>query len=436
MRYAIVGGSAAAISAVEAIRSVDKLSSIDLFSDEMTPLYSKVLLAHYVAKKLPKPLLGFRSPDFFEQNNVTAHLGIRVQEISADSKSLVTDKGETYGFDKLLLATGGRAIIPKIPGVDKKGISTLQTMKDAETVYDFKGKKVVVIGAGAIGIESCIGMMKQGIKATLVEALGRVLPTVFDDEASAIIRSVIEQMGIEVITGERAMEFTGNGHVQCVVTSAGEIECDNVILSVGVKPAVELAQKAGIEIGSMGGIKTDDYMMTSARGVYAAGDVCETFDIARNTTSIVGIWPTAVEQGQIAGLNMTGQDVRYPGSLRVNSTGNFIGIPAVSMGVTHTDECSYVDESCHFQEIKESGKNTYKKMILNNGCIVGAIFVGVGQTRRTGLMSALMRKQIDVSDHVAALMSNSLNFLEILPLLERHGDKFTEPEYKNLVAGL
>jgi len=433
MRYILVGGSAAAVSAVEAIRSVDNASPIELFTDEKKPLFSRVLLPYYIAEELPKSLLNFRSVDFFKENNVTAHVGVKIQEIDPASKIVTTGDGSTYRFDKLLLATGGNAIVPKIPGVDKEGISPLKTMADAERIYRFKGDRAVVIGAGSIGVESCISLMRRGMRVTLVEQLGHILPTVFDEEAAAIIRGVLEQMGIEVITGERAIEFSGNGHIQSVVTSTGEIECDNVILSVGVRPAVELADNAGIEIGDMGGIKTDGNMMTSSQDVYAAGDVCETFDIARNQTFVNAIWPIAVEQGRIAGLNMAGQKTQYPGSVRMNSIGNFIGIPAMSMGVTRTEECSYADEECHFQEIKKRTKNTYKKIILRNGCIVGAIFIGVGQTQRCGIVSILLRRQIDVSDYIQALISNNLNFMDVLPLLRRYGDKFTEPEYKELM---
>lgn len=433
MRYVLIGGSAAAVSAVEAIRSVDKSSPIDLFTDEKTPLFSRVLLPYYVAEELPKSLLNFRSVDFFEENNVSAHVGVRIQEIDPVSKTIAADDSNTYTFDKLLLATGGHAIIPKLPGVDKQGISPLKTMADAERIYSFKGDRAVVIGAGSIGVEACISLMRRGMRVTLLEQLGHVLPTVFDDEAAAIIRGVLEQMGIEVITGERAIEFSGNGQVQSVVTSTGEIECDNVILSVGIRPAVELAHNVGIEIGDMGGIKTDGCMMTSSQDVYAAGDVCETFDIARNQSFVNAIWPMAVEQGRVAGLNMAGQETQYAGSVRMNSIGNFIGVPAMSMGVTRTEECSYADEECHFQEIKKRTKNTYKKIILKNGCIVGAVFIGVGQTQRSGIISILLRRQIDVSDYIQALISNNLNFMDILPLLRRYGDKFTEPEYKELM---
>jgi NAD(P)H-nitrite reductase large subunit len=353
--------------------------------------------------------------------------------VSPDSKTIETEDENIYDFDKLLLATGGHAIIPQIPGVDMEGIFTLKTMEDAEKIYRFKGKKAVVIGAGSIGVEACISLMRRGIKVTLLEQLGQVLPTVFDDEAASIIKSVLEDMGVEVITGERAVKFAGNGHVKGVVTSTGEIDCDHVILSVGVRPAIELAEKAGIEIGAQGGIKTNSHMMTSFQDIYAAGDCCETFDVARNTFFINAIWPMAVEQGRFAGLNMAGKEIHYAGSVRMNSIGNFIGFPAMSMGVTRTVECSYAEEECHFQEIKRRTKNTYKKLILKNGCIVGAMFLGVGQTQRSGIISVLLRRQINVSDYLSVLMSDNLNFMDLLPLFRRYGDKFTEPEFKELM---
>jgi len=431
MKYVIVGGSAAAISAIEAIRSIDKTSQIDLFSDESTPLFSRVLLPYYVAEELSKPLLNFRSADFFDEFGITPHIGVRVQEILVDDKAVKADDGNTYEYDKLLLATGGNAIVPKIPGVDKENISTLKTMADAEKLLNMKGKKAVVIGAGSIGVEASISLMRRGIKVTLLEQLGQVLPTVFDEEAASIIRKVVEYMGVEVITGERAVEFKGNGHVTGVATRAHDIDCDMVLLAVGVRPAVELAEQAGIEIGSMGGIKTDGMMQTSASNIYAAGDVCETFDVARNSHFVNAIWPMAVEEGRIAGLNMVGNRAEFQGSVRMNSIGNFIGFPAMSVGVTHPDECSYVDEECRFEEIRHRTKNTYKKIILKNDCIVGAIFVG--QTQKTGILTTLMRRQVNVAEFIPALMSKELNFLDILPILRRHGDIFTEPEYKEIM---
>jgi len=431
MRYIIVGGSAAAISAVEAIRSVDQKSQIDLFSDEATPLFSRVLLPYYIAEELPKALLNFRSPDFFEVNNVTPHLGVRVQEISAAVKNIQTEDGSQYPFDRILIATGGKAIIPPIPGIDKGGVSPLKTMEDAERIYNLRGQKAVVIGAGSVGVEASISLTRRGIKVSLLEQLGHILPTVFDEEAAIIIRKRVEDLGVEVITGEKALKFTGDGHVTSVITDTRELECDLVVVAVGITPAAELAQKAGAEIGSLGGVKVDSQMMTSVPDIYAAGDVAETYDMARDTSFVNAIWPCAFEQGRIAGLNMASQKTEYAGAYRKNSIGNFIGIPAISMGVTQAEACANRAPGDEFREIKRRTKETYRKLILKNGRIIGAIFVG--QTQKAGLISILLKKKIDVAEFIPLLMSSSLNFIDLLPLLRRNGDKFVEPEYKELM---
>lgn len=431
MRYIIIGGSAAAISAVESIRSLDHESRIDLFSDEETPLFSRVLLPYYVAEELSKPLLNFRTSDFFDEKMVTPHMGVKVTDVNPKDKTIKAADGKEYAFDKLLLATGGKAIVPPIPGIDKKGISTLKTMADAEKILNMKGKRAVVIGAGSIGVEACISLTRRGIKATLLEQLGLVMPTVFDAEAAAIVQQRIEDLGIEVITGEKALKFTGGKHVRSVVTDTRELPCDMVVLSVGVRPASELALQAGLTLGDMKGIRVDDCLMTSAQDIYAAGDVAETYDIARNTYFLNAIWPCAFEQGNIAGLNMAGQKTLYPGSYRRNSIGNFIGIPAISMGVTHPDACAIQSDEDEFREIRVRTKDSYKKLILKNGKIVGAILVG--QTQKAGLMSILLRKQVYVADSIPMLMSDRLSFMDLLTILRRNADQFSEPEYKELM---
>jgi len=431
MRHVIIGGSAAAISAIEAIRSKESESQIDMFSDEATPLFSRVLLPYYVAEELSKPLLNFRSADFFDQNRVTPHLGVKIQEVSANSKTVLTETGEQYPFDKLLLATGGKPIVPQIPGVDKVGISTLKTMADAERIYQSKGKKAVVIGAGSIGVETSISLKRRGMEVTLLEQLAHVLPTVFDEEAASIIKNRIEDLGIITVTGEKAIQFIGNGHVRSVMTDSREIKCDMVVLAVGVKPAIELAQKIGIETGLLGGIRVNPQMMTNIPDIYAAGDVTETYDISRDANWINAIWPCAVEQGRIAGLNMADQKTSYEGSYRRNSIGNFIGVPAISMGVTHAETCSTCEGGEAFQEIKRRTKDTYKKLILKNGRLVGAILVG--QTQKAGLFSILLKRRIDANEYIPILMNKTLNFMDLLPLIRRNADQFKEAEYKEIM---
>lgn len=430
MRYIIVGGSAAAISAVESIRSLDQDSQIDLFSDEETPLFSRVLLPYYVAEELSKPLLNFRSSDFFEEMKVTPHMGVKVTDLNPAAKTIKASDGKQYAFDKILLATGGRPIVPPIPGVDKEGISTLKTMADAEKIYNMKGKRAVVIGAGSIGVEACISLTRRGIKATLLEQLSQVMPTVFDAEAAQIVRKRIEDLGIEVITGEKALRFLGDKRVTGVVTDNRELPCDMVVLSVGVRPAIDLALQAKLAIGDMKGLRVDEFMQTSAADIYAAGDVAETQDIARGAWFLNAIWPCAFEQGRIAGLNMAGKKTAYAGSYRRNSIGNFIGIPAISMGVTAAESCAMTEED-EFREIRVRTKDVYKKLVLKNGKLVGAILVG--HTQKAGLMSILLRKQVYIADSIPMLMSERLSFMDLLPILRRNATEFREPEYKELM---
>jgi nitrite reductase (NADH) large subunit len=122
MRYIIIGGSAAGVSAIEAIRSLDRSSPIELFTDEELPLYSRVLLTYYIADVIPKEELHFRPLEFFKENNVTAHLGTRVKPVSPDSKSIQTEDGKNHTFDKLLIATGSSPKTLDIPGVDREGV--------------------------------------------------------------------------------------------------------------------------------------------------------------------------------------------------------------------------------------------------------------------------------------------------------------------------
>jgi len=234
-----------------------------------------------------------------------------------------------------------------------------------------------------------------------------------------------------VLTGEKALKFTGDKRVTGVVTDNRELPCDMVVLSVGVRPQTELAVQAGLKIGELKGIRVDETMMTSAKDVYAAGDVAETHDIARNAYFLNAIWPCAFEQGHFAGLNMAGRKSVYPGSYRRNSIGNFIGIPAISMGVTHAESCAMASEEDEFREIRVRTKDVYKKLVLRNGKIIGAILVG--QTQKAGLMSILLKKQVNVADSIPLLMSDRLNFMDLLPILRRNADQFSEPEYKELM---
>jgi NAD(P)H-nitrite reductase large subunit len=153
-----------------------------------------------------------------------------------------------------------------------------------------------------------------------------------------------------------------------------------------------------------------------------AGDVAETYDLSTGRMGVNAIWPCACEQGRVAGLNMADKEAKYGGSFRMNSL-DFYGLPVVSMGITRIDGNG-------FQQYQRKTKNTYRKLVLKDGCIVGAILVG--QIQKAGVFTTLLKKRVNVSNHIPLLMSSKLNFADLLPFTEQNRKKFMEVEYREL----
>jgi NAD(P)H-nitrite reductase large subunit len=412
MRYTIIGGSAAGVSAIEAIRSLDRTSQIELFTDEETPLYSRVLLTYYIAGT---------------ENTVTPHLGERVKTVSPDSKSIQTEDGKNHTFDKLLIATGSSPKILDIPGVDEEGVYGLRNMEHAQKIlkHSEKTDTVCILGGGLIGLRDGYALAARGLKVKMIGRSNRVLSQMLDEESSAMVQERLQEHGIEVKIGRDAVQILGKGSVEGIVLDNGEkIGCQMVIIGKGVNPNVGLVSSTRIEIRE--GIVADENMRTNVPDIYVAGDVAETYDISQGRAAINAIWPCAFEQGRIAGLNMAGQEAKYVGSFRMNSL-DIYGLPAVSMGVTRPDGDG-------FQEVKRRTSDTYRKLVLENGRIVGAIFVG--QIQYTGLLSTLLRKRVNVSDYVPFLMSDRFNVADLLPLMRQNAEKFREIEYGELFSSL
>jgi len=427
MRYVIIGGSAAGVSAIEAIRSLDHSSQIELFTDEKLPLYSRVLLTYYIAGAISKEELHFRPLEFFMENNVTPHLGERVKAVSPDSKSIETEDGKGHSFDKLLIATGSSPKTLDIPGVDMEGVCGLRNVEHAQKIISRSDKTdtACILGGGLIGLRDGYALAARGLKVKMIVKSSRVLSQMLDEESSAMVQERLQEHGIEIRTGRDAVEILGKGSVEGIMLDNGEkIDCQMVIVGKGVDPNVGLVSSTGIEVKE--GIVADENMRTSVPDIYVAGDVAETVDISRGGTSVNAIWPCAFEQGRIAGLNMAGQQARYVGSFRMNSL-DIYGLPAISMGVTRSDGDG-------LQEVTRRTRDTYRKLVLEDGRIVGAVLVG--SIQKAGFLSTLLRKKVDVSDYVAFLMSDRFNVADLLPLMRQNAEKFTEIEYRELFVSI
>ena len=423
MRYIIIGGSAAGISAVEAIRSIDQTSPIELFSSEGTPFYSRVLLSYYIAGVITKEELHFRPLEFFADNKVKAHLGQRVDKVLPESKSIRMEDGREYPFDRLLIASGSSPKIMEILGKDKKGVVVMRNIDHAQEIVNRveEMKTACVLGGGLIGLRTGYALSVRGVKVKIIVKSSHVLSQMLDQESAEMIQGTMRQHGIDIRTGRDAVEIIGRESVEGIILDDGErINCELVVIGKGVQPNVDFLSSTQIKVNE--GIVADEAMMTSVPDIYVAGDVAETYDLTTGRTSVNAIWPCAFEQGRVAGLNMAGKKAKYEGSFRMNSL-DFYGLPLISMGITRIDGNG-------FQQFQKKTENTYRKLVLSDGRIVGAILVG--QVQKAGILATLLKKRVNVSDIIPLLMSHRLNFAELLPFTQQNRERFTEVEYREL----
>jgi NAD(P)H-nitrite reductase large subunit len=259
------------------------------------------------------------------------------------------------------------------------------------------------------------------VKVKIIVKSNHVLSQMLDQESAEMIQGTMRQHGVDIRTGRDAVEILGKGWVEGIILDDGErINCQLVVIGKGVQPNVDFLSSTPIKINE--GIIADETMMTSAPDVYVAGDVAETYDLTTGRTGVNAIWPCAFEQGRVAGLNMAGEKAKYEGSFRMNSL-DFYGLPVISMGITRINGNG-------FQQFQRKTENTYRKLVLRDGCIVGAILVG--QVQKAGILTTLLKKRVNVSDIIPLLMSPRLNFAELLPFAQQNRDRFTEVEYREL----
>jgi len=243
-------------------------------------------------------------------------VNIRAVSIDRAQKAVITADGKNYSYDKLVLATGAKAIIPPIPGTNLPGVFTLRTSGDAINILHWlnthRVKIAVLIGGGAIGIEIAYLASQQGIRVILVEMLGHILSNALDPDMSEDVESYAKEHGIDLRLGEQVKAINGNGQVEGVLLASGEVvNTDMVILSVGVEPRSELAQEAGLEMGELG-LKVNSYLQTSDSDIYSAGDLIQYPSYITGKPVIRQLRPNAVIGGRIMAKNILGYRIEFP----------------------------------------------------------------------------------------------------------------------------
>jgi len=383
MRHVIVGASAAGLAAAESLLDVDPGAEVVLLSEEHDRPYCRPLISYWLGGETPESLLPLTSPAL---SRTELRLGARAASIEPAGKKVRLASGEELPYDRLLLATGAASASLGLPGEDAPNVRGFRSLEDARSLDEEcrnGAARAVVLGGGLVGVKAAHALAARGVSTLLAVASSHPLSQVVDAEAGRMIAEALEDEGVEVRTGLAPKGFeASNGRVRAVAFEGGRREvCDLVVVGKGVVPRTDLLSGLGLNL--VAGAPADEYLRTPIPGVWAAGDVALTRDIAWGEPRINAIWPMAVEQGCLAGRNMAGAAERYPGSVAMNSL-RLGSLEIISAGMTKP-----TDRSCESRSALGEGRRSYRKVVTRDGRLVGMICVGA--VEQAGLLVSAIR---------------------------------------------
>ena len=361
-KYLILGNGVAGTTAAENIRRNGATGEITIVTDEDLPFYYRVRLPDYLGNVVTESELIAKKEDWYNEKKISLKLGSRINDADPGKKHVITADGLTLAYDKLLLANGSHPFIPPIKGSDMKGVFAIHTIRDARQILRAAEKinNVVLVGGGLLGLEVANAFHKLGKNITVVEFFPRLLPRQLDSEGAARLQHFFEKMNFSFRLGTTTKEIAGDDRAEHVILKNGDvIPTEMVIISAGVRPNLKLAKMLGVNTDK--GVIVDKYMQTSQADIFAAGDVIE-FE-----GRTYGIWPAAVEQGKTAGINISGGKTAYEGTTLSNIL-KVAGIDLASAGE--------IDEENRFESKIVAVHDIYKKVVIDNGKIIGCIMLG------------------------------------------------------------
>ena len=398
-RYLIIGNGVAGARAAVKIRETDQKGEIHIFTEEAFPFYYRVRFPEYVAGEVTIQNLTIHTKEWYQSKGILIHLEEGVNEVNVPKKEVTSQKGKTYAYDLLLMATGGNAFVPPIKGTEKKGVFTLRTMKDAIGMKEFSGgvKQAILIGGGLVGLETGGALLRRGIKVAVIEHNPRILPRQMDPEGAKILQGKMEAMGFSFFLNADSEEIFGKETVEGLRLKDGRtVEGQMIIISAGVKPNIKLAQAMGLEIKN--GVLVNDRLETKIEGLFAAGDVAE------HRGRVYGIWPAAQRQGETAGVNMAGGSGLYEGTVMSNTL-KVVGIDLTASG----DIDAEGKLECVLKSDRE--KNIYRKVTFKEDKIVGCILLG-NIKGNSEILNAI-EKQVNVKDLKGLILEDDFDFKKL-----------------------
>lgn len=383
MGYVIIGNSAAGITAAATLRLLEEQARITVVDPDPYGAYSRCMIPDVLAGKTGLNGILFRNADFYRNLNIEV---IRDRVVSAhpENHTVRLAGGGELDYRRMLLASGARAVKPRVEGMNLEGVFYLRTFSDAAGLSSLaeQSRRGVVLGGGLVGVKGALALRRKGLpRVTVVTKSSRLLHRQLPPEASELLERELTLAGVTVIRGLNPKSIGGLGEeVHTVVLENGrELLADIVLAAKGVHPNAELLREAGALADR--GILVNDYLQTSLTDVYAAGDCIEVTDAVTGRRSPAGLWPLAVEQGRYAAYNMAGQRLKYPAPVTAMNAVQFGELALVSVGPV-----DYPGDEAYTYGPRD---RLYRRLVFRDGRLVSAVFTG--EVDRSGLYTWLIR---------------------------------------------
>jgi NAD(P)H-nitrite reductase large subunit len=415
--YLIVGGGVAGTTAAETIRKNDQKGTIAIISEEPEPLYSRLTLHHYLKDLIPLERLYLRNEDSYKEKRIDFFKGKKAQELDVSKKEIKLSDGQVLGFGKLLIATGGYPNVWQVSGAEKKGVFYLRTLEDAKNIRarieETKGSNpnAIVVGGGFVGLDLLTSFAKQNLATTVLVIEDYFWQGKVDEESGKLIEDILKKNNIKVQVAEETEEVLGNKEVEAVKTKSGKILKAGIVgVGIGIYFDLDWLRTAGVSTNW--GILTNEYLETNVPGIFAAGDICQFWDVLFKRQHLMGNWVNAQEQGKVAGFNMTHSGLSGQAGEKIvfqtvsAYSVNFFDDQVSFIGVTDVKEAT---STITRGSRKEGSIGT---LFLKDVRLIGATLVNRAREQRA--ITQLIKNKVDLKDYLDKLSDPNFDLYTLI----------------------
>ena len=437
MNIVIIGGGASGLTTASNIKKYDDDAQIIVFTTQKNVAYSPCAIPYVIGGHIDSfDDIIMHKPEEYIHKNIRIMTETVVRKINHNNTEIIYEDKEgnkqNIKYDKLVIATGGKPLIPPISGKNLEGVFKVRTVEDGEKILEYskKSKNVILVGGGAIGLELGSELAHKVLNVTIAEMMPQLFPRSFDQEMSDKFQKHLQGKNIKILTGSAVKSINGETKVESVTIDDNIQPADMVILSTGVRPQIELAESIGCELGKFA-IKVNEHMETSVENVYAVGDCVEVVDAITGQITLSPLGTTAVRQGIILAKHLTGHEISFKPVL--NSTVSQIGMMEMgAIGITQQGAqkegidvvVSNIDTLSRARYYPESKPLHIKLIAKTDGTIIGCQMFGQeAVAERVDTMTAIMSQKLKCDEVVSMEFSYAPSVSMVIdPIAKVAGD--------------